>query len=78
MIFSKEEPLGPFMNNGWWKQSNTSINDLSRETKKEKIVKLTKPNDWVDFDLLWEERTETNSSEPNQIFFINEIEKVTD
>ena len=66
------------MNNGWWKQSNTSINDLSRETKKEKIVKLTKPNDWVDFDLLWEERTETNSSEPNQIFFINEIEKVTD
>jgi hypothetical protein len=75
MIFNKEEPIGPFLNNGWWRNSNTSINDLSKESKKEKIVKLTKPNDWIDYNLLWEERLENSMREPKKIFFMNETEK---
>lgn len=74
MIFSKEEPVGPFANNGWWQKSNTSINDLSKDNKKEKIVKLTKPNDWIDYNLLWEERLESLMKEPKKIFFMNETE----
>jgi hypothetical protein len=75
MIFNKDEPIGPFASTGWWYNASPSINDLIFHSKKEKIVKLPKSNEWVDYNLLWEEKVDVPLKESNQIYFINELEK---
>lgn len=57
---------------GWWFNSNTSISDLNKINKKEKIVQLQKPSDW-DTDLMWEIKTPECITE--EILFTNFIEK---
>jgi hypothetical protein len=60
-------------NDGWWFNPNTSISNLNRVNKKEKIVKLhAQPNEWEQ-SLLWDIKTE----KPNvaEIIFTNSTEK---
>jgi hypothetical protein len=62
-----------FANDGWWYNSNTSISNLNRGNKKEKIVKLyAYPNDWEQ-GLLWDIKTE--KSNVAEIIFTNPTEK---
>ena len=41
---------------GWWSNPSTNINDLAKSSKKEKIVKLVKNNDWALVGLEWKEK----------------------
>lgn len=60
-------------NDGWWFNSNTSISNLNKVNKKEKIVKLhATPNEWNQ-DLLWE--IKTDNSNVAEIIFTNITEK---
>jgi len=61
----------PFGSKGWWLESSTSIADVPKISKKEKIVKLVKNSDWSGYGLDWEEKS-TKSSE---ILFTSEAEK---
>ena len=73
-VYDILEPMGPFEKQGWWNDSNTSINDLSKVNKKEKIVKLVKTcqMEWADYELYWEEKLPVTKA---QILFTNESEK---
>ena len=46
----------PFGNKSWWEDSTTSISDLSKSYKKDKIVKLIKQCDWATVGLDWEQK----------------------
>ena len=75
-----ETPLGPFEDEGWWTCNSTSIMSLGKvQNKKDKIVKLIKPNviDWNDFDLLWSDKEKKTKQDPtrSEITFISEHEK---
>lgn len=60
-------------NDGWWFNANTSISNLNRVNKKEKIVKLhATPNEWEP-SLLWE--IKTDKSNVAEIIFTNTTEK---
>lgn len=60
-------------NDGWWYNSNTSISNLNKVNKKEKIVKLhAAPNEWNQ-DLLWE--VKTDKSNVAEIIFTNITDK---
>ena len=60
-------------NDGWWYNSNTSISNLNKVNKKEKIVKLhAAPNEWNP-DLLWE--VKTDKSNVAEIIFTNITDK---
>lgn len=60
-------------NDGWWFNANTSISNLNRVNKKEKIVKLhATPNEWEP-SLLWEIKTE--KANVAEIIFTNSTEK---
>ena len=50
----------PFGNKGWWLESSTSMNDIEKNTKKEKIVRLVKHNDLANVGLEWEQLVVTN------------------
>jgi hypothetical protein len=47
----------PFGNKGWWLDSSTSIADVEKTTKKEKIVRLVKNTDWANVGLEWEKKS---------------------
>lgn len=52
----------PFKN-GWWMEPNAHINDIYKQNKKDKIVKLVKNvNDWTIAGLEWKEKA-TKSAE---------------
>lgn len=74
IIFGKEEQMGPFAKHGWWHDSNTAINNLNKENKKEKIVKLSKCYDWINFDLQWDDQ-ELSTKKTKKIYFLNETDK---
>lgn len=60
-------------NDGWWFNPNTSISNLNRINKKDKIVKLyASPNEW-DQSLLWEIKTDKDNVA--EIIFTNTTEK---
>ena len=61
----------PFGNKGWWVESSTSITDIPKISKKEKIVKLVKNSDWCGCGLDWEEK----SNKSSEILFTTEAEK---
>ncbi len=61
----------PFGNKGWWLESSTSITDIPKISKKEKIVKLVKNSDWCGCGLDWEEK----SNKSSEILFTTEAEK---
>jgi len=61
----------PFGNKGWWLESSTSITDIPKISKKEKIVKLVKNSDWFGCGLDWEEKYNKSS----EILFTTEAEK---
>jgi hypothetical protein len=61
----------PFGSKGWWLESSTSIADIPKISKKEKIVKLVKNSDWSGYGLDWEEK----SSKSSEIIFTSEVEK---
>ena len=46
----------PFGNKSWWADPTTSISDLSKTHKKDKIVKLIKQCDWGSIGLDWEQK----------------------
>ena len=46
----------PFGNKSWWEDTTTSISDLSKSYKKDKIVKLIKQSDWASVGLDWEQK----------------------
>ena len=49
---------------GWWGDSSTSISDLSKATKKDKIVRLIKQHsDWAGVGLDWEQREHSKTTE---------------
>lgn len=63
----------PFGNKGWWSDSSTTINDLSKNSKKDKIVRLIKHyNDWASIGLDYEQKQQ---NKPTEIIFNNELEK---
>jgi hypothetical protein len=62
----------PFGNKGWWTDSTTSISDLSKSNKKDKIVILIKQHcDWSGVGLDWEQK----EHKPTEIIFSSDHEK---
>lgn len=62
----------PFGDKGWWACASTSISDLSKSNKKDKIVRLIKHyNDWSGVGLDWEQKEHTTT----EIIFNNDHEK---
>jgi hypothetical protein len=61
----------PFGNKGWWLETSTSMNNIEKNTKKEKIVRLVKHNDWANVGLEWEKKTKAS-----EILFTNESDKL--
>ena len=61
----------PFGSKGWWLEASTSIADVPKISKKEKIVKLVKNSDWSGYGLDWEEK----SAKSSEILFTSESEK---
>ena len=68
---SIEDPVGPFDDHGWWAESNMNISTTTKKSKKDKVVKLIKNNDWVDFGLNWDNKKGINS----EILFTSDIAK---
>jgi hypothetical protein len=60
----------PFGNKGWWLESSTSMNDIEKNSKKEKIVRLVKHNDWANVGLEWEKKTKAS-----EIIFTTDSDK---
>jgi hypothetical protein len=60
----------PFGNKGWWLESSTSMNDIEKNTKKEKIVRLVKHNDWANVGLEWEKKIKAS-----EIIFTTDSDK---
>jgi len=60
----------PFVNKGWWLESSTSMNDIEKNTKKEKIVRLVKHNDWANVGLEWQKKTKAS-----EIIFTTDSDK---
>ena len=60
----------PFGNKGWWLESSTSMNDIEKNTKKEKIVRLVKHNDWANVGLEWQKKTKAS-----EIIFTTDSDK---
>lgn len=60
----------PFGNKGWWLDSSTSIADVEKTTKKEKIVRLVKNTDWANVGLEWEKK-----SKASEILFTTDSDK---
>ena len=56
---------------GWWSEPNTSISDVVKHNKKDKIVKLVKSCDWANIGLDWNAK----HIKPTEIIFSNESEK---
>jgi hypothetical protein len=69
-----ESPRGPLEASGWWTDSSTSMSDIKKTLKKDKVVKLIKTpsTDWAEFNLVWKEKDIFSKSE---IFFTTEQEK---
>jgi len=67
-------PLGPFSESGWWSAPNTSLFDLPKAYKIDKVVKLVKYNtiNWEDCNLTWDEPIANTKTE---IVFTNDQEK---
>lgn len=62
----------PFGNKGWWADSNTSITDVSKTNKKDKIVRLVKQHsDWDSVGLDWEQQEHTAT----EIIFSTDLDK---
>lgn len=60
----------PFGKKGWWLESTTSINDLNKTNKKEKIVRLVKHSDWSAVGLDWGDK----SPKTTEIIFTSDNE----
>jgi hypothetical protein len=60
----------PFNSKGWWLDSSTSIADVEKNTKKEKIVRLVKHSDWANVGLEWEKKAKAS-----EIIFTSESDK---
>jgi len=60
----------PFSNKGWWLDSSTSIADVEKTIKKEKIVRLVKHTDWANVGLEWEKK-----SKASEILFTTDSDK---
>ena len=60
----------PFGNKGWWSNCNTTISDLAKTTKKDKIVRLVKLH-WDSVGLDWEQKEHTTT----EIIFSTDHEK---
>jgi hypothetical protein len=60
----------PFGNKGWWLDSSTSIADVEKAAKKEKIVRLVKHSDWANVGLEWEKKAKAS-----EILFTSESDK---
>lgn len=67
-----ESPTGPFSEAGWWSSNTPSTVDINKVTKKEKIVKLVKPQtvDWDHVDLDWDNQV---SKKQTEIIFTPEL-----
>jgi hypothetical protein len=62
----------PFGNKGWWTDATTSISDLSKSNKKDKIVRLIKKHcDWAGVGLDWEQKEHKST----EIIFSSDHEK---
>lgn len=59
----------PFGNKGWWLESTTSIADVEKPAKKEKIVRLIKC-DWANVGLEWEKKAKAS-----EIIFTTDSDK---
>jgi hypothetical protein len=63
----------PFGNKGWWADSNTTITDITKTNKKDKIVRLVKQySDWASVGLDWEQKEHKST----EIIFSNEHDKL--
>ena len=60
----------PFGNKGWWLDSSTSIADIDKPAKKEKIVRLVKHSDWANVGLEWEKKAKAS-----EIIFTSDNDK---
>lgn len=62
----------PFGNKGWWSDSATTISDIIKTNKKDKIVRLIKHHsDWANVGLDWEQKQHTTT----EIVFNHDHEK---
>ena len=62
----------PFGNRGWWSDYSTSISDLGKTNKKDKIVRLIKNHsDWSGVGLDWEQKEHAPTTE---IIFTNPVD----
>lgn len=59
----------PFGNKGWWLESSTSMNDIQKNAKKDKIVRLVKC-DWANVGLEWEKKAKAS-----EIIFTTDTDK---
>lgn len=66
----EEADLHPF-GKGWWSESNTSIADVPKSNRKDKIVKLVKTSDWSVPELDWEDKPRKSA----EIIFTPDLDK---
>ena len=55
--------------NGWWVENSNNISNI-KSSKKEKIVRLVKSNDWTSLGLDWK-----NKENRSEIIFTSDLEK---
>jgi hypothetical protein len=62
----------PFGNKGWWTDCNTTITDINKTNKKDKIVRLVKQHcDWDSVGLEWEQKEHKST----EIIFSTDTDK---
>jgi cytochrome c biogenesis protein ResB len=64
----EEDPMGPFVEDGWWHRPGTQHNNIDLETVSEKIVKVN-PHAWSEYGLVWPEEQIENAG--NTVVFAN-------
>jgi len=63
-VYDIETVVNHPFDKGWWSDSSTSISDLSKATKKDKIVRLIKHHsDWAGVGLDWEQKENSKTTE---------------
>jgi hypothetical protein len=55
--------LNPFGKKSWWLETSPSIIDSEKTTKKDKIVRLVKSNDWTTIGLDWVSEIDSKSAD---------------
>lgn len=67
---SEDETIGPFAKEGWWHENSLKVNNLTKNNKSKKVVKLVKnTSTWDDLYLGWDEEVLPFTGSSSEIVF---------